>query len=414
MSLRLGPFVPLFASAGVLLAGNGMQATLIAIRADAEGFTTTEIGMMGTAYFLGFIIACLFTTSLIRRAGHTRVFGAFAAIAAICSLVMALLVDPWVWIGARLITGFCFSAVLTVAESWLNEKAESGDRARIFSVYRLVDLSFVTCSQLLLPVIGTGGFVAFAVMAIAFCAAVVPVSLSRSPAPAIPESSKIDVLKLWKVSPVAFVGCFTIGMTNSAFRTMGPVYARDVGLDVSQVAYFMTAGIIGAAVAQYPFGWLSDRIDRRWTLIAATSGAVGAGVFLSFFGDIGPNFAYAGIFMFGAFALPLYSLSAAHANDFAHPGEYVEISIAIILTFSAGALFGPAIVSVVIENYGSKGFFLYTSACHAILILFVLYRMTQRAVVPADQRSPFIALLRTSPAIFRLGRNGAGSTKPSD
>lgn len=190
--------------------------------------------------------------------------------------------------------------------------------------------------------------------------------------------------------------------------------ARDVGLDVSQVAYFMTAGIIGAAVAQYPFGWLSDRIDRRWTLIAATSGAVGAGVFLSFFGDIGPNFAYAGIFMFGAFALPLYSLSAAHANDFAHPGEYVEISIAIILTFSAGALFGPAIVSVVIENYGSKGFFLYTSACHAILILFVLYRMTRRAVVPADQRSPFIALLRTSPAIFRLGRNGAGSTKPSD
>jgi len=220
MSLRLGPFVPLFASAGVLLAGNGMQATLIAMRAGAEGFSTTEIGLMGTAYFLGFIIACLFTTSLIRRAGHTRVFGAFAAIAAICSLVMAMLVDPWVWIGARLITGFCFSAILTVAESWLNEKAESGDRARILSVYRLVDLSFVTCSQLLLLIIGTDGFVAFAVMAIAFCAAVVPVSLSRSPAPAVPESSKIDVFKLWKVSPVAFVGCFTIGMTNSAFRTM--------------------------------------------------------------------------------------------------------------------------------------------------------------------------------------------------
>lgn len=414
MSLRLGPFVPLFASAGVLLAGNGMQATLIAIRADAEGFSTTEIGLMGTAYFLGFIIACLFTTSLIRRAGHTRVFGAFAAIAAICSLIMAMLVDPWIWIGARLITGFCFSAVLTVAESWLNEKAESGDRARILSVYRLVDLSFVTCSQLLLPIIGTDGFVAFAVMAIAFCASIVPVSLSRSPAPAVPDSSRIDVFKLWKVSPVAFVGCFTIGMTNSAFRTMGPVYARDVGLDVSQVAYFMTAGIIGAAVAQYPFGWLSDRIDRRWTLIAATSGAVGAGAFLSLFGGLGPNFAYLGIFMFGAFALPLYSLSAAHANDFAQPGEYVEISIAVILTFSAGALFGPTIVSVVIENFGSKGFFLYTSACHAILIVFVLYRMTRRAVVPADQRSPFIALLRTSPAIFRLGRNVGGNEKASN
>lgn len=219
--MRLGPFIPLFASAGVLLAGNGMQATLIAIRADAEGFSTTEIGLMGTAYFLGFIIACLFTTRLIRRAGHTRVFGAFSAIAAICSLMMALIVDPWVWMAARLVTGFCFSAVLTVAESWLNEKAETADRARVFSIYRLVDLSFVTCSQLLLPIIGTGGFVAFAVMAIAFCAAVVPVSLSRSPVPDIPENTKFDPFKLWKVSPVAFVGCFTIGLTNSAFAPWG-------------------------------------------------------------------------------------------------------------------------------------------------------------------------------------------------
>jgi len=176
----------------------------------------------------------------------------------------------------------------------------------------------------------------------------------------------------------------------------------------------MTTGIIGAAVAQYPFGWLSDRIDRRWALITATSGAVGAGAFLSFLGDLGPNFAYAGIFMFGAFALPLYSLSAAHANDFAHPGEYVEISIAVILTFSAGALFGPTIVSVVIENYGSLGFFLYTSVYHAVLILFVLYRKTRRAVVPAEQRSPFIALLRTSPAIFRLGRNASGNRETTD
>ena len=97
----------------------------------------------------------------------------------------------------------------------------------------------------------------------------------------------------------------------------------------------MTAGIVGAAVAQFPFGWLSDRIDRRWTLIAATSGAVGAGLFLSAFGGDDPKWAYLGIFLFGAFALPLYSLSAAHANDFAKPGEFVALSVAIILTLDS-------------------------------------------------------------------------------
>lgn len=141
-------------------------------------------------------------------------------------------------------------------------------------------------------------------------------------------------------------------------------------------------------------------------MIAATSGAVGAGLFLSAFGHLGQNFAFFGIFLFGAFSLPLYSLSAAHANDFAKPGEYVELSIAIVLTFSAGALFGPLIVPVVIESYGSRGFFLYASACRASLVVFVLFRMTQRAAVPAEHRSPFVAFLRTSPAIFRLGRHG--------
>ena len=73
--------LPLFVAAGILLAGNGIQGTLISLRANLEGFDPVVIGLLGTAYFAGFALACLLTPRLIRNVGHIRVFAALAALA---------------------------------------------------------------------------------------------------------------------------------------------------------------------------------------------------------------------------------------------------------------------------------------------------------------------------------------------
>ena len=131
--------LPLLISAGILLGANGLIGTLIAIRASIEGFPDASIGLMGTAYFLGFFIGCVTTARLIVRAGHIRVFAALCALAAIGSLGFVLVINVYAWIVIRCLIGFCFSGLSMVVESWLNEKADSGDRARILSLYRIVD-----------------------------------------------------------------------------------------------------------------------------------------------------------------------------------------------------------------------------------------------------------------------------------
>ena len=396
--------IPILVSAGILLGGNGLLVTLVTVRANIEGFSQTLIGLIGTAYFIGFFVGCLTTAKLIQRAGHIRVFAALSATVAISVLGMGLITEPWAWAALRALAGFSFSGIIMVIESWLNEASANADRGRTLSLYRVVDLFSVTGAQFILPAVGAEQFAIFAVTAILFCLSLIPVSLSRATSPRPPESARLRPHAIWMLSPVACMGCLTIGMTNGAFRTIGPLYAQEMGLNVDQVAVFMSLGILAGAVFQYPFGWLSDRVDRRLVLLMATTGAALAGLSLSNFGHLGPTQIYAGGFIFGGFALPLYSLSVAHANDYAGPGQYVELAAGLLFFYAIGASVGPLISSVCIERFGPASMFVYTSVVHFCFVGFLGYRMTRRAAAPRALRKRFVGLLRTSPAIFRLSR----------
>jgi MFS family permease len=405
------PFLPLFLTAGILLAGNGLQGTLIALRAQHEGFGTVFVGLTGFAYYTGFISSSFTATRLIKAVGHIRVFAALAAIAAAGSLMLVLAPQPLVWLGVRAAMGFCFSGLFTVVESWLNEGADNATRGRVLSTYHMVDIAAVTGSQFLLPMFGADGFQLFAIMAMLFALSLVPVSLSSRSHPQPPEDPQFRLGTLWKISPLACIGIFSIGLTMSAFRLIGPLYARKVGLDIAGIALFMSAGIFGGGVMQMPIGILSDRFGRRPVLIATTTGAALAGLFLSFVAGNDISLIYMGSFMFGAFALPLYSLSTAHANDLARPGQFVLVSAGMLFFYALGATIGPLIASMVIEQWGAPAFFTYTSIVHGSLIITALFRISRRPSLKIMHPSRFASLIRTSPLMTRLAYRGAAQRR---
>lgn len=398
----LTQLIPLLTAAGILLAGNGIQGTLITLRANAEGFEPALIGLIGTAYFAGFALSCFATPHMIGRVGHIRVFAALAAIASAATLSLVIVPDPYVWIVMRFATGFCFSGLFTVMESWLAASSQNADRARVLSVYRLIDLGSNAGAQFLLPLFGVLGFELFAIIAIFFAVSLVPISLADRSSPAAPKAFKFDLRTVWAISPLACAGCVTLGMTNSAFRLIGPLYAEAMELNVAGVALFMSAGIVGGAALQFPLGYLSDKLDRRWMIMLATLGAMLAGLLLSTAEQGDQILIYAGSFMFGAFALPLYSLSIAHANDQAEPNQYLLVAAGLIFFFAMGATAGPFIASLVLDTFGAPAFFAYTSSVHGILILVTFARMILGPAVSDEDRSSFSFLLNSSPMFVRL------------
>ena len=398
----LKPLVPLFLAAAILLAGNGLQGTLIALRGTEEGFSTLMIGVIGAAYFAGFIAGCFVVPPILRTVGHIRTFSALCAIAASCTLLLVLVIDPVVWVGLRFLIGLCFASLFTTVDSWLNSGVTNENRAKVLSIYRLIDIVVVTGSQFLIPVFGVTQFAIFAILAIMICMSLVPISLADRSNPEPPGSFSFSPRIVWTLSPIACIGCVAIGLTNATFRMIGPVYAQTIGLPTTAIATFMGAGILGGAVLQYPFGVLSDRYDRRIVVLGATAGAALAGLFITGIAGSVPNLNYVGIFLFGAFSMPLFSLSAAHANDHASKDQYVQVAAGLIFFWSVGAMAGPFISSVLMQVHGPSVLFKFTSAIHAALILVTLWRMRVRAGVPRAARSRYHALLRTSLALTRM------------
>lgn len=403
----LRPLIPILTAAGILLGGNGLQGTLIALRGAQEGFSATSIGFMGTAYFAGFLIGCLVIVRMMRAVGYIRTFSALAAIAASLTLMMALAIDPVAWTAARFVSGFCFAGLFTVMEAWLNSGVSNSGRARVLAVYRIIDLGAVTGSQFLIPVVGPDGFPIFIVMAIMITLSLVPVSLGDRSNPAPPEDVVLNLKRAWEISPIAAIGCIAIGLTNSSFRTLSPVYAQNIGMSVADVVTFVSVSIVGGVLIQYPLGYISDRHERRVVLLVTTTLAMAAALALSLFAGSGRFANFGLVLVFGAFAMPLFSLSAAHANDRAAANEYVMLNAALMLFYSLGAIVGPFAAAAMMERYGPHALFTYSACIYAVFIVLILYRMRVRSPAPSSERGRFTAMLRTSTIFARLAQRPA-------
>ena len=403
------PLIPLLIAAGILLGGNGLQGTLIALRGAQEGFSAPVIGLMGTFYFAGFLLGCVAVTRILKAVGHVRTFSALAATASAGTLLLVLVIDPVMWCAVR------FAGLFTVMEAWLNSGVGNKDRARVLAIYRMVDIGSVTSAQFLIPVFGAGGFAIFAIMSMMITLSLVPVSLGDRSNPTPPEDVKLDLPRVWRISPLGCFGCIAVGVTNSAFRTLSPVYAEQIGMSVADVVTFVSVGIFGGALIQYPLGYLSDRWDRRSVLLATTCCAMLAALALVFVAGADPFLNFVLVFIFGSFAMPLYSLSAAHSNDRADKGEFVLINAALMLFYSFGAIGGPFAASTAMQYFGPGALFVFSAVVYAGFIAVILYRMQVRSGVPAGHRSRFTALLRTSTVFARLARRNGdsdGSTEP--
>src|SRR5690606_21645351 len=175
--------------------------------------------------------------------------------------------------------------------------------------------------------------------------------------------------------PLAVIGVTCVGLAMASFRTIGPIYGEAIGMSITSIATFISAGIIGVVVLQYPLGVYSDRLDRRTVIIWTTVGAILTGAYLSFGAGTNESANIIGVFLFGAFTMPLYSLCSAHGNDHARDGKHALISAGLLFYWSIGATIGPLLAALLLEYYGPEAFFIYTSVIFAGFAVFTMLRM---------------------------------------
>ncbi len=403
--------LPLFAGLALLVIGHGLQNTLLPLRASAEGTIARDVGFLMSAYYVGFVAGCVVVPRVVQNTGHVRTFASFAALGAAIALGYGLFINPIYWGVLRALNGFCFAGLFMVIESWLNERVADEARGRMNSFYRVVDLAALTGGQALIVVAPVLSHQPFMFVAIAIALALVPVTLSASSAPMPIATARLPFGALFRASPIGVVGCLAIGLSNGAFWSLGPLFAIGEGRDEGFVAAFMGLAVIGGAVAAYPIGIVSDRLDRRRIIAVAMFATTCAAALLALAEIYWHDALLPLVALYGGAMLPLYSLCVAHTNDRLAAGQFVYASRGLLLVFGVGASIGPSVAAALVQGLGPWALFGYTGVVFGLAGCFTLYRIVRREPAIASEPVGYAGLTGTTPSAFTPEPQGAPSAE---
>ncbi len=369
---------------------NGLQGTLLGVRAGIEGFSTFTTGILMSGYFIGMFIGSLVTPVLVNRVGHIRVFSALASLASISILFHGVYIEPWIWMAMRIITGISFAGFYVVTESWLNDRADNETRGKVLSVYMVIVTGGMGAGQFLLNLAEPNTIDLFILISVIISFGLIPILLTVKPAPNFATSSKMSVIDLYRASPLALIGNCLTGMAQGTLVGLGAIYASVVLVDFKAVSWFMACIMIGSLILQWPVGYISDRIGRRGVMAALSIVAI----LCCLLAPVVPKdsiWFYVVVIALGGAAMPMYSICIAYANDRLEPHQIIGASGSLVMVAGIGAMIGPIIIAFFMDFVNISFYFWGIAIVFATILVFTLIRIGARAGVALEDQSDLVA-----------------------
>jgi len=375
---------------GFMMLANGLQGTLLGVRAGIEGFSTFTTGIMMSGYFIGVFIGSFVAPRLVKRVGHIRVFSALASLASISILFHGVYVDPWLWMAMRVITGISFAGFYVVTESWLNDRASNETRGKILSIYMLIITGSMGAGQFLLTLAKPEAIDLFILISVIISFGLIPILLTVKPAPNFDTSSKMSIADLYRASPLAVIGNCLTGMAHGTIFGLGAIYASQVLVDLNSIAWFMACFLIGSLISNWPVGYLSDRIGRR-TIMAGLSIIAIVCCLLAIATPKDSIIFYLVILALGGAAMPMYSICVAYANDRLEPHQIVAASGSLVMVSGIGLMTGPIAIAFLMDFFDVVFYFWGIAIVFGLILLFTLVRINLREGVALEDQSTLVA-----------------------
>lgn len=378
----------LFLSLYLMLLGNGLQGSLLSIRGSDEGFSTMTLSLISMGFYVGYFIGSIAVPTLLKRVGYIRVFAALVAIASVAAVAYAMFVDGYSWFTMRVMTGFCFSGIYMITESWLNSQTHNDNRAKVLGIYVIIIFIGMATGQLLLNVGNINGYFLFALASVIISIASVPLLLTSRPAPLIEESTvSLSIWRLFKRSPFGVVSAFFANFINGSIVGMSAIYAKTAGMPTDKIALFVAGAFVGVIILQFPLGYLSDYIDRRKVIVGAC--ALSCLVALVAMFTKNTNTLILLFALLGGLALPLYAICLAYINDRLKPEEVLPATSALLKIAGMGNMLAPIIVGFVMVQLGVQWFFGTLIVVASFVVVFGIYRIYRGADVIVEEQGEY-------------------------
>jgi MFS family permease len=387
----------LFTGFGLIMLAHALQGTLLNVNAVFFNFSDFEIGYVFSGYFIGYLFSSIQCPKLIKNVGHIRVFAAFASLGSIAILLHWIVINPIAWLIFRMITGFSFAAIYIVCESWLNDRADNKSRGQLIGFYMIVLYFSTSAGGMLVNLRATTDAHLFILTSLLISLALVPILLTKKPAPDFSTPKFLSLKELYSKSPMAFVGSFSIGMVYSALFGLMGVFGAKIGLSIFQISILVFVNMFVGAIFQYPVGKISDKYDRRTILLSLNLIAIASLIFIYLLGSLSFNFLLVFIGIHSAVSLPYYAVVISHMNDFLEKDEIVSGSSTLTLVNALGMVMGPMLASGFMAYFGAYGYFLYMIVIYCLVAPYNFFRIrVGRTSNIYEENTPSMIVPRTA------------------
>jgi MFS family permease len=394
----------LFLSLALLISGSAMLGTLVSMRLDLEGFADATIGAILACYSVGFVMGATWGSAVIRSVGHIRAFSTYAAIACAMTLLHPLMVSELAWAVMRLVTGFCLAGLMTVTESWINDRATNESRGKLLGLYTINFYIASALGQLLVGISDPSRAVAFSVVAILIVLSLVPLSLTRGLVPLAPsQTAVLGISQLARNAPAGVTGVLVAGIAIGAFVSLAPLYALRQGLDTTMLSRYMSFSVICAVLLQWPAGWLSDRLGRLPVLAGLLVAGGVAALLVAMFGGLSLTLMFLLSGLFFAVATSMYPVSVALANDQLPNDQLVAACAGLLRIYGIGSILGPLTGAFLMGLFGAPALFVFIALCLLLGAAAVQYRFRAADTVPLAEQGDYAPVVPvSSPVIVEL------------
>jgi len=262
----------------------GIIYPLLSLWLDAHGMPAWQIGLVGSAVWLGMMFGNLLAPQWLARLGA----GALAAGGCLSTAVLALLMPLLptqallLWCLASSLLGIGIGLRWIGVESWLYAIVSGAQRGKVVGVHETLIYAAQCAGPALVALLGIDSISFFVGSGFAVLGSL-PLLLARTPMPAPrdqtalrPGAVLLGLVQHLRRSLGNQLGLLAGVLDGVLFGMLGIYFVRR-GLGADQAAFMMTIFGLGALVSQVPLGWWSDRFGvRSATRLAAVLGLAGA------------------------------------------------------------------------------------------------------------------------------------------
>lgn len=360
----------------------GLGLPLLSVIMEKRGIAPTLNGLNAAMAGLASMAAAPFTMKFAHRHGVAPTMLLAIMFAAASSLGFYYLTNFWLWFPLRIVFHGAITVLFILSEFWINATAPPNRRGFVLGIYGTVlSLGFAS-GPLLFSILGSEGFLPFAVGAGVILLSAIPIFLARNESPVLDEKPKRHFMRYVFLVPTATAAVFIFGAVEYGGLSLFPIFGTRAGFSELQAALLLTVMGVGNFIFQIPLGMLSDRVKDRRTILSALTliGLVGA----LFLPTLVENwFLMALVLLFwGGCVSGLYTVGLSHLGSRLQGADLAAANAAFVFSYAVGTVAGPQVIGAAMDVTGNDGFAWAIAGFFGLYVVLSLVRIVLKPKRP--------------------------------